>query len=119
MNESTRAERESGAMLKDLALRSAPAFPDFEALFEKRQGKTNRRIRAAALTLGLAAGIVAGFGAGMFARGQASSAREETLIDSWGSDDPYRSNVSSPQYLATYIQDLWESSSRDAATNGH
>ena len=107
MADATKHERTTGALLKDLSLRTSPAFPNFELLFDKRRTGTNHRVRAIVLAFGIVAGIVAGFGIGSLVQDNPSAARGKPLIDSWFQDTAYDSNSSSQQNLAMYIQDLW------------
>lgn len=118
MTKMTKLEASPGVLLKDLALRTSPAFPDFELVFDKGREKEKRRIGAMVLALGVAAGIAVGLGMGIFARDRAFLKQEEPLIDSWYPDSALSSNSSSQQYLASYLQDLWDSSSLYTATGG-
>ena len=118
MTKMTKLKVSPGVLLKDLALRTSPAFPNFELVFDKGREKEKRRIEAIVLALGMAAGIALGLGMGIFARDRASLKQEEPLIDSWYPDSASSSNSTSQQYLATYLQDLWDSSSLYTATGG-
>ncbi|MHB0898531.1 MAG: hypothetical protein ACYC1A_13365 [Spirochaetales bacterium] len=118
MTKMTKIKASPGALLKDLALRASPAFPDFELVFDKGREKEKRRIGTMALALGVTAGIAAGLGMGIFAGNRASLVHEEPLIDSWYQDSSLSSNSTSQPYLAAYLQDLWDSSALSTATGG-
>lgn len=107
MTENMRQEKIAGKMLKDLSLRMSPAFPNFEAVFDKSGHRTDNRFRAVILVFGIAAGIVVGFGLGRSAENYGFIAGREPLIDSWYQDTAYYQESSSPQDIALYIQDLW------------
>ncbi|MCX7027866.1 MAG: hypothetical protein NT061_10410 [Spirochaetes bacterium] len=98
-----------GELLKDMALRSGSAFPDFDAVFQRE--KIRRHRAHFALAIGTSFAILC-LAAGM---GWSSLFPAKPMIEAW--DGPSRGTEiarggsSSQDPLVSYIEVLWNSSS--------
>jgi hypothetical protein len=117
MDDRSKEASQVGMVLKEIALKSGPAFPDFDAVFNSRKhvawkNAAKAFVVIAVLSVGIGFGLLIDERQDLFAK----SFREGSLIEGWG--DSYGEVPATlvgtsgiHKEIGYFLSDLWNSSS--------